>query len=94
LVERDLAKVEVAGSKPVSRSSFSLAALDFAVAGDGLPPYLNVARGIDRARGAPASVSLRSTSLSRETGAPNLKVARGINRARGAPPYSSPNRTR
>jgi hypothetical protein len=30
LVERDLAKVEVAGSKPVSRSSFGLAALDFA----------------------------------------------------------------
>ena len=28
MVERDLAKVEVAGSKPVSRSSFSLDALN------------------------------------------------------------------
>ena len=33
LVERDLAKVEVAGSKPVSRSSFTLAALEFSCRG-------------------------------------------------------------
>ena len=52
MVERDLAKVEVAGSKPVSRSSFALAARELAVAGDGAT-CLNVSRGIDRARGAP-----------------------------------------
>jgi hypothetical protein len=42
LVERDLAKVEVAGSKPVSRTNSPSLALVLVVAGDGTT--LNVGR--------------------------------------------------
>src|ERR1700687_681590 len=51
LGERDLAQVEVAGSKPVSRSIFTLAALEFALAGDGATSDLS---GADGAGCAPA----------------------------------------
>jgi hypothetical protein len=42
LVERDLAKVEVAGSKPVSRSTFSLAALECARESTDIPSRIEV----------------------------------------------------
>jgi hypothetical protein len=42
LVERDLAKVEVAGSKPVSRSTFSLVALECAWEWTDIPSRIEV----------------------------------------------------
>src|SRR4029077_14581286 len=65
LVERDLAKVEVAGSKPVSRSNSTSLTLGLVVAGDGTTLDWSGAYG---AGCAPASLSLRSSWLSRETG--------------------------
>jgi len=50
LVERDLAKVEVAGSKPVSRSSLTLAAIEFAVGETRTALGMSGAAGAHRAR--------------------------------------------
>src|SRR5260370_8617549 len=60
LVERDLAKVEVAGSKPVSRSSFTLASLDFSCPGRRAP--LNIVR---RSRPGLSSFALPAFYLDR-----------------------------